>query len=114
MKKKWAARITIPLIIIIIAGGIFLIYNQKKEAPMDIARCIGKNSQVYVQLGCHACEKQKDLFGGSYQYINIVDCFYEREKCINANITATPTWIIKGEKYVGVQSLEKLQELTGC
>ncbi len=40
--------------------------------------------------------------------INIIDCFYEPEKC--EGITNTPTWVFQGEKYVGVQSIEELKE----
>ena len=76
--------------------------------------CIGQNSELYIQLGCHACETQEELFGENYQYLNSIDCFFEREQCIDAGITATPTWIIDGKKYIGVQNIEKLKELTGC
>ena len=44
--------------------------------------------------------------------LNVIDCFYEQEKC--TNIQYTPTWIINGQKYEGFQSIEKLKELTGC
>ena len=82
------------------------------ETSKEITECIGKNSKIYVQLGCHACESQEELFGDNYQYLNIIDCFYEREKC--EGIESTPTWIIKGEKHTGVQPISTLQELTGC
>ena len=52
------------------------------------------------------------MFGKNRQYLNTIDCWYEREKCLG--IQSTPSWIIKGEKYIGVQSIEKLKELTGC
>jgi len=46
------------------------------------------------------------------KYLEIIDCWFEKEKC--ENISGTPTWKIKGEYYKGVQSIKKLQELTGC
>jgi len=44
--------------------------------------------------------------------LNVVDCFFEGGKC--GDLISTPTWIIKGKEYGGVQSFEKLKELTGC
>ncbi|OGJ12570.1 hypothetical protein A3K82_00135 [Candidatus Pacearchaeota archaeon RBG_19FT_COMBO_34_9] len=116
MKKKVIGLITIIIVIAIIAGSVFLINSKKQEAPEETAKCIRQNSVLYTQLGCHACENQEKLFGESYQYLNIVDCFYEseRQECINAGITATPTWVINGQKYAGVQSVERLKELAGC
>ncbi|MFH1787720.1 MAG: hypothetical protein ABH811_02945 [archaeon] len=104
--------ITILIIMFIIILAYFIINRQHPETPNQVAECIGKNSILYIQLGCHACENQEDMFGENYQYLNKIDCFYERNKC--DEITATPTWKIKGEFYEGVQSIKKLKELTGC
>lgn len=101
---------------VIIGVVIFSVFIKNAFAngntPQSTAECIGENSVLYVQLGCHACETQENIFGESLEYITLIDCWYERDKC--EGITATPTWIINGEKYVGVQSIEKLKELTGC
>lgn len=110
MKKN--NLITVVIILVIVVFAYFAINNSPKETSEEIAKCIGKNSVLYTQLGCHACKTQEDLFGENYQYLNIIDCFYERNKC--SEITATPTWKIKEENYKGVQTIEKLQELTGC
>lgn len=104
--------ITILIILGVILFSFIILNKPVTETSKEIAECIGKNSVLYVQLGCSACENQKDLFGDNYQYLTVIDCWFERDKC--DGIAATPTWIIKGEKYVGVQSIEKLQELTGC
>jgi hypothetical protein len=58
----------------------------------EISKCIGEKSILYIQLGCPHCETQKELFGEYYQNLNVVDCFYESDKC--TNIRATPTWRI--------------------
>ena len=52
------------------------------------------------------------MFGDNLQYLNIIDCFYDRTQC--EGITGTPTWIINGEAYKGVQNIDRLKELTGC
>lgn len=111
MKKSNIITIVIILGVLVLA---YFILN-KPIAPVtseEVAKCIGDNSLLYTQLGCHACEKQEELFGETYQYLNTIDCWFERDKC--GGVTATPTWIINGETIQGVQSVEKLQELTGC
>ncbi len=106
----------------IILGVILLSYSvltqNKPTTSKEIAKCIGENSVLYVQLGCSHCKDQEDLFGENYQYLNVVDCFYEREICAEriseGGSFSTPTWMINGKKVIGVQSIETLQEITGC
>lgn len=110
MKKR--SLITITIIVAVIILSIILINASKNGVSQKTAMCIGENSELYTQLGCHACEIQEEKFGASYQYLNVIDCFFERDKC--SDIQVTPTWIINGQKYTRVQSIEKLKELTGC
>ena len=112
MKKS--SLTTIILVTAVILFGFYLINKPAPTTDIGIAKCIGENSVVYEQLGCHACETQEKMFGENYKYLNTVDCFFERELCAQKNIEATPTWIIDGERLKGVQSIETLQELTGC
>ena len=109
MKKYWW---TIAIIIAVIILAYFLINNNSPDIDEQTAKCIGENSVLYTQFGCHACKIQEDMFGENYQYLNVIDCFYERNKC--SEIQATPTWKINNQFYRGVQSIEKLKELTGC
>lgn len=110
MKKR--NFITILIILAIITFSVVTILSQKNGVSQQTTECIAENSKLYTQLGCHACEIQKDAFGKNYQYLNVIDCWFEREKC--SEITYTPTWIINNQEYVGKQSIEKLKELTGC
>ncbi len=110
MKKR--SLITITIIVAVIILSIILINASKNGVSQKTAMCIGENSELYTQLGCHACEIQEEKFGASYQYLNVIDCFYDLSKC--TGITGTPTWIINGKKYEDVLSIEKLKELTGC
>lgn len=80
--------------------------------PEELVECIANNSILYIQKGCHYCEIQEQKFGKDKDLLNIVDCFYEENKCLN--ITATPTWIINGKMYEGVFSIEELKDMTGC
>ncbi len=109
MKKRTLITIAIILGVIILSA---IILSRGNGVSKETATCIGENSVLYVQLGCHACETQEKLFGNSYQYLNIIDCWFEQDKC--TEIQYTPTWIISGEKYTGVTNIEKLKELTGC
>jgi|TARA_B100001971_G_C18128696_1_gene503579 hypothetical protein len=113
MRKDTKTYLILAIIIIVVILGIFFLKDDNKT-DKKTAECLGQNSELYVQLGCHACETQEKMFGENYNYLNIIDCADESEKCAQAQIRATPTWIINEQSYRGVQSLEKLKELTGC
>ena len=111
--------ITWTIILVIIIGSVIYINSNKApETSEEVAKCIAKNSVLYTQLGCYACEKQEEAFGDKYQYLNVVDCFYEHEKCFKKigeeGTIHTPTWVIKGEQYRGVQTVQRIKDLTGC
>ena len=108
-KKSW---VTIAVIILVILLALIVINRSHPETDSEVAKCIGENAILYTQLGCHGCKIQEEMFGDNYKYLNVIDCWFEGDKCLG--IEYTPTWIIKGEKYIGVQSIEKLQQLTGC
>ncbi len=110
MKKR--SLITILVILIVIIISVIVLVKPHPETSEETAKCIGQNSELYGQLGCRACQAQEEKFGENKKYLNIIDCWFEREKC--SGIEYTPTWIINGEKHVGVYSIEKLKELTGC
>ncbi len=110
MKKR--SVITLIIILGIVLLSFAVLNKSHPDIEKEIVQCIGENSILYIQLGCHACETQEKMFGNNYQYLNVIDCFFEREKC--QEIAATPTWIINNEKYVGVQEIDKLKELTNC
>ncbi len=112
MKKGNLMTLLIILAVIILA--FWILRKPSSQVDEQTAICIGQNSELYIKLGCSACRVQEEMFGNNFKYLNSTDCFYDVEKCINVGITATPTWIINDEKIVGVQSIEKLKELTGC
>lgn len=114
MKKTSLINWVIIAAVIILAAIILVPRDSEPQTDEEVAKCIGENSVLYVQLGCHACESQEEMFGEYYKHLNVVDCFYDRETCSKIPIGATPTWIINGQVYKEVQSIEKLRELTGC
>lgn len=105
------------IILIVLAAVIITTYTLTKDkAGIDeeLAKCIEENSVLYVRTGCSACEAQKDLFGKSYQYLTAIDCLTQAQECANNGISSIPTWIINGQRHVGVQSIDKLKSLTNC
>ena len=110
MVKK--GLVTVIIILAVIIFAVLIMDTPVPETPEEVAKCIGENSVLYVQLGCSHCKTQEDMFGDNYKYLNVIDCFYERDKC--SEISGTPAWIIDDEEHSGVQSIEKLKELTGC
>lgn len=105
-------------IILVIGGTLFFVIERPSAVTVsaDAAQYIGNHSIVYVQAGCVHCKDQEDLFGNNWKYINSLDCIASQTNtqiCINENITGTPTWVINGKQYVGEQSIQTLENLTG-
>ncbi len=118
-KKSSIATIIIILGVIAVAATIIISKSLVSGSGVSsqLAQCIGSHSQVYVQLGCSHCTEQENLFGDNWQYVNATDCYYNPSACsaITQNgYYSTPTWIIKNQTYQGVQSVDKLKQLTGC
>jgi len=67
-------KIIIILIIILISGC------SHNGIDVELAKCIGENSVIYISTGCSHCERQKDMFGSSFKELNSVDCAFESEK----------------------------------
>jgi len=120
MRKEKLITVSIVIFILLIAGGIIYFKSTTlsiKDLPSEeVVRYIGEHSVLYVQAGCIHCREQEDLFGENVKYLHIFDCAASKDNTLVCNlggIVTTPTWIINGEKYTGVQSIEKLKELTG-
>jgi len=80
----------------------------------ETVNCIAGNSTVYVSATCTVCAAQKEIFGDQFKNLNSVDCTEEQQKCLDMGISHVPTWVINGEKMVGLKSIEELKGLTGC
>ena len=96
---------------------LFSIWVLNKPAPNpgeEIAKCIGENSVLYVKEGCVACIKQEQKFGENIKYLTIIDCAKTIGPCLDVGLTVTPTWVIGGQKYEGVHTIDELKQLTGC
>ena len=79
------------------------------------AKCLSeKDITMYGTEWCSHCKNQKKAFGKSFQYVNYVDCDFQKSECDNAGVSGYPTWIVDGEKYSGEQPLSRLAYLSGC
>lgn len=127
MKKRTLNILLTALIIFLIISVVaYIKLKPASDTDAETAKCIGEKATLYIQLGCSHCQDQEELFGNSFQHIKSVDCFFERDKCLNISyinsdtgtrqngIVGTPTWIIDDTGYVGVQTIEQLKTLTGC
>ena len=86
------------------------------------AICLSNSDAIfYTSYWCEPCKKQEEIFQTSYKFINSVDCSTGLEQgagqisiCDDNNIEVYPTWVINGQKYTGIKSLDFLSEKTSC
>lgn len=108
--------ITLIFILVTIIIIIFAL-SRGNGSDAETTKCIASKSTLYVATGCSACAYQEKLFGDNFKYLNTIDCAVNPEKCmviIENGYIQTPSWVINSQKIKGVQSIEKLKELTGC
>lgn len=112
---KTENKIIIGLIIIGIAFIIFIAYlDSPKDVEEDFVKCLGENSILYIKEGCPYSQTQKNMFGDKLNLLTIVDCAEELDVCIENNINEVPTWVFDEIKFIGVQPLSLLENITGC
>jgi len=114
MKRKTLFFTIIAIIVIAILITISSLFSSSSDYS-TFAECLTTNGAVmYGTSWCGYCQNQKNLFGDGFEKIKFIDCDSERETCILDGIQGYPTWIINKVKYPGIQSLERLSEITGC
>jgi len=117
MGKKTLSIIIALIVIGIVAwsvSGYFVEDNDLSDLD-KFAKCLTeKGATVYVSQYCGHCQHQKEMFGDSLKFVNSVECTENQQLCQEKGIRGVPSWIINGAKYEGVQSFERLSELTGC
>jgi protein-disulfide isomerase len=85
------------------------------------AKCLTKkNAILYGSYLCPHCDDQKKMFGKSFKHLHYFECSRmgfpdEVNKCRDAQIRYTPTWVLgNGEHLVGLQTMKNLSEKSGC
>ncbi|MDJ0554534.1 MAG: vitamin K epoxide reductase family protein [Microcoleaceae cyanobacterium MO_207.B10] len=97
----------------------FTITSHSGVAEIELARHLTAiGAKKYGAFWCPHCQEQKQLFGKeAFPEINYIECDPrgkngQPELCQAANIKGYPTWEINGNFYSGLQSLEKLGDLS--
>lgn len=123
--------ISIVVVLIILVGGAIYLFNDRTPKEVGVydqfAQCLYDSGfRMYGSATCSFCAKQRNLFEGSEEFIKEIECDprnvgNEAQRCIDKNISHTPTWIIEDEEGndvkrfdAGVISLSKLSEESGC
>jgi len=95
---------------------------ETSSGPSEIALAKHLTSIGATKYGawwCPHCHAQQTLFGKeAFEDVTYVECDAQGvdpqpSACQAANVASYPTWEINGETYAGVQSLDKLAELSG-
>ena len=101
-------------------GYVFTGYSVKENNLDGFAQCLSERGvKFFGAYWCANCDKQKQLFGSSIRYVNYIECDPNSENsqsrlCMDNGIKGYPTWEIGGQQYLGIQTLEKLSELSEC
>lgn len=109
--------VSVLAFLLIICFFLFVSGYSKESGSGEIGskaffKCVSRSSKLYTFEGCRHCTNQKSILGDGLDIIEVIDCRVEWEKC--SGINAFPTWVINGEKILGVQTLESLAQRTGC
>lgn len=75
-------------------------------------------AKMYGAYWCPHCATQKRAFGRAAVRLPYVECApdginAQPEACAAVGVEAYPTWVIKGEYYLGTQPLGRLGVLSG-
>ena len=113
--KNFIIYTSIILIVALIVGITFIIQEySKEELTIEEITCIAENSVLFSSKTCFHCFQQKEILGDNIDLFWIIYADESPEILEEFDINVFPTWIIGEETYLGVQSLGKLKELTGC
>jgi hypothetical protein len=112
--KRIAVWAAVGVIALVLA---FLLYKKvtgpgKHDA---LAQCLTeKGMTMYGTDWCPHCQRQKQLFGKSFAYIDYVNCDLG-PRCDEAGVQAFPTWGMDGKLLPsGVKPLAELAKISGC
>lgn len=105
--------------LIIVAFMSFIVYSVVSksggESPDKVAQCLSeKGAILYASQYCPHCQEQKKLFGNAISKIEMVECSSQIERCQEAGITAYPTWVINGRKFLGTKDMKTLYDIADC
>lgn len=114
--RNGVTAITIALILLI---GVYMVQQSYKpdltSANEDFTKCLNNTGAVmYGTSWCHYCQQQKTMFAPYFEYITFVDCDVDKQACVRNGVESYPTWKINNKTLVGLQSIKRLSEVSGC
>jgi hypothetical protein len=113
----------------LIWGGIVVLFVLAYAAGWEhmnhrydgFAKCLAsKQVKMYGAYWCPHCAEQKEEFGGSFRYVNYVECAIKDSRemapaCRAAGVQHYPTWQFGTSPLVeGKFPLQELSDKTGC
>jgi uncharacterized membrane protein/glutaredoxin len=120
---RWLAKTVGGTLLVVVALHLYYAgYWGKARGPEDpwirgLAEHLTKiDAKFYGASWCPHCADQKEMFGSSGNRLPYVECSPGGRKapqapiCKDKNIQNYPTWIINGERYTGMQSLDSLAQ----
>jgi hypothetical protein len=106
-KRKWVAVGVVSVLVIVALGARVVLAPGQYDG---FAKCLTGNGVVMYGAieWCSYTKAQANMFGKSFKFVDY------RDHTELDGIQKTPTWVIKGERYPGVQGFDRLAALTGC
>lgn len=123
MKKVNSTWFLYGAAIVVVIGLIgFAIKEQSAPGKYDsFAQCLSNNgTKMFGAWWCPHCQKQKVLFGKSFDKVNYIECSSPgsqemNQTCKDAKIEGYPTWEFKdGSRVSGERTLEFLGTKSNC
>ena len=116
------ASMLIFLIIIVVSIIGFVSYSSggDQERYDLFSKCINESgAKMYGAFWCSACIQQKKILRESesmpYVECSSPDGNSQLSECVSENIQSYPTWVFgDGTREVGIQTITKLGQKTGC
>lgn len=100
---------------------VVVVEKPEVKPAMGLADCLtAQGAALYGAYWDSSTKTQKGYFGVDVTKVNYIECGVQEdyraqaEICKEAGILAYPTWFIKGQKLMGIQTPGQLASLTGC
>ncbi len=124
--KRPSSSVYLYVAAILVVVGLIVFAVKQQVAPASpsenaFAQCLtDRGTKMFGAWWCSHCQKQKALFGKSFDKINYTECSSPgsqemNQKCKDAKIEGYPTWEFKdGSRVSGEQTLEFLGTKAEC
>jgi uncharacterized membrane protein len=115
------------VVAILMVGALHFYYNYDNllSTPADeqltslAVHLTETGARYYGAFWCAACQQQNALFGNAKEHLPYTECTPDGRhgsvalECIRADIRNFPTWIIDGERHIGVLEPRELAQHSG-